>query len=162
MSTKQANWDGLTGLFSILFGLTYGGYAYNMPQPMFGNPLEAIFLPLAISAISIFIGVLLIIKGGITPSIMAVKALLNESPQRKSDRRKIAITCIICFLYALTFEHLGYVISTFFFMFAMLMVTCGSAYWKKGAMIAIIFAGGIFFTFNNLLSVNLPPFPFFN
>lgn len=162
MSTKQPNWDGLTGLFSILFGLAYGGYAYNMPQPMFGNPLEAIFMPLAISVIMLFIGVLLIIKGGITPSVIAIRSLLNEDKQRKNDRKKIAITCVICFFYALSFEHVGYVISTFFFMFAMLMVTCGVSYWKKGAIISIIFAGGIFFTFNDLLSVNLPPFPLFN
>lgn len=162
MSTKQPNWDALTGLFSIVFGLTYGGYAYNMPQPMFGNPLEAIFMPLAIAAIAIFIGILLILKGGITPSILAIRALLNESQQRKSDRRKIAITCVICFFYALTFEHLGYVVSTTLFMFAMLMVTCGLSYWKKGAIISIVFAGSIFITFNDLLAVNLPPFPFFN
>ncbi|MBD1572242.1 tripartite tricarboxylate transporter TctB family protein [Vibrio sp. S17_S38] len=162
MSTKQPNWDALTGLFSIVFGLTYGGYAYNMPLPMFGNPLEAIFMPLAIAAIAIFIGILLILKGGITPSILAIKDLLNESQQRKSDRRKIAITCVICFFYALTFEHLGYVISTTLFMFAMLMVTCGLSYWKKGAIISIVFAGSIFITFNDLLAVNLPPFPFFN
>ena len=162
MSNIKYNWDGLTGLFSIVFGLAYGGYAYSLPQPMFGNPLEAIFLPLAVSAISIFIGVLLILTSGFTPSLLAIKALLNESPQRKSDRRKIAITCIICVLYAMSFEHAGYVISTFLFMFSMLTVTCGKTFWKKSALISIIFAGGIFITFNEMLSVNLPPFPFFN
>ncbi|MFV0574710.1 MAG: tripartite tricarboxylate transporter TctB family protein [Vibrio sp.] len=158
---KQANWDGLTGIFGIGFGLAYGGYAYSLPQPMFGNPLEAIFLPLAISAISIFIGMILLFKGGIMPSINAIQNLINESQDNKKDRRKIAITCVISLLYALLFEHLGYVISTFLFMFAMLMVTCGIDFWKKGALLSIAFAFGIFFTFNNLLSVNLPPFPFF-
>ena len=162
MSNIKPNWDGLTGLFSIVFGLAYGGYAYSLPQPMFGNPLEAIFLPLAVSAIAIFIGILLIATGGVTPSIVAIKALLNESPQRKDDRRKIAITSVICVFYALSFEHAGYVISTFFFMFFMLTVTCGITSWKKSALISIIFAGGIFILFNELLSVNLPPFPFFN
>ncbi|WP_137297531.1 tripartite tricarboxylate transporter TctB family protein [Psychromonas sp. SP041] len=162
MSNIKSNWDGLTGLFSITFGLAYGGYAYSLPQPMFGNPLEAIFLPLAVSAIAIFIGVLLIFTGGISPSIMAIKALLNESSQRKEDRRKIAITCVICIFYAMLFEHAGYVISTSLFMFSTLTVTCGKGFWKKSALISIIFAGGIFITFNELLSVNLPPFPFFN
>ncbi|MEL0659602.1 tripartite tricarboxylate transporter TctB family protein [Psychromonas arctica] len=162
MSNIKSNWDGLTGLFSITFGLAYGGYAYSLPQPMFGNPLEAIFLPLAVSAIAIFIGVLLIFTGGISPSIMAIKALLNESSQRKEDRRKIAITCVICIFYAMLFEHVGYVISTSLFMFSTLTVTCGKDFWKKSALISIIFAGGIFITFNELLSVNLPPFPFFN
>lgn len=162
MSNTKYNWDGLTGLISIAFGLTYGGFAYNLPQPMFGNPLEAIFLPLAVSAIAIFIGILLIITGGITPSIIAIKALLNESPQRKNDRRRIAITCVLCAFYAMLFEHAGYVISTFLFIFSMLMVTCGITFWKKGAVISIAFSGGIFITFNELLSVNLPPFPFIN
>ena len=162
MSNIKSNWDGLTGLFSITFGLAYGGYAYSLPQPMFGNPLEAIFLPLAVSAIAIFIGVLLIFTGGISPSIMAIKALLNESSQRKEDRRKIAITCVICIFYAMLFEHVGYVISTSLFMFSTLTVTCGKSFWKKSALISIIFAVGIFITFNELLSVNLPPFPFFN
>jgi putative tricarboxylic transport membrane protein len=162
VSNIKSNWDGLTGLFSITFGLAYGGYAYSLPQPMFGNPLEAIFLPLAVSGIAIFIGVLLIITGGVTPSIVAIKALLNESSQRKEDRRKIAITCLICFFYAMLFEHVGYVISTSLFMFSTLTVTCGKSFWKKSALISIIFAVGIFITFNELLSVNLPPFPFFN
>lgn len=162
MSTKQANWDGLTGLFSIIFGIAYGGYAYSMPKPMFGNPLEAIFLPLAISAIAIFIGVLLVIKGGIGPSILAVKTLLNEDAQKKNDRRKIAITCLICIFYAMTFEHLGYVVSTSIFMFLMLLVTCGKAFWRKAALISLIFSGSIYIIFNHMLSVNLPPFPFFN
>lgn len=162
MSTIKSNWDGLTGLFSIVFGLAYGGYAYSLPQPMFGNPLEAIFLPLTVSAIAILIGVLLIITGRISPSIVAIKALLNESPQRKNDRKKIAITCVICVFYALLFEHAGYVISTSLFMFSTLTVTCGKHFWKKSALISIVFAGGVFMTFNELLSVNLPPFPFFN
>jgi len=162
MSNIKPNWDGLTGLFSIVFGLSYGGYAYSLPQPMFGNPLEAIFLPLTVSAIAILIGVLLIITGGLAPSIMAVKMLLNESPKRKSDRRKVAITAVICVFYALMFEHAGYVISTSIFMFAMLTVTCGLAFWKKSALISLVFAVSIFITFNEMLSVNLPPFPFFN
>ncbi|MEG3753588.1 tripartite tricarboxylate transporter TctB family protein [Psychromonas arctica] len=162
MSNIKSNWDGLTGLFSIVFGLAYGGYAYSLPQPMFGNPLEAIFLPLTVSAIAIFIGVLLIITGGMAPSIIAVKALLNESPKRKSDRRKVAITAIICVFYAMFFEHAGYVVSTSVFMFAMLTVTCGLVFWKKSLLISLIFAVSIFITFNEMLSVNLPPFPFFN
>lgn len=159
---KTLNWDGLTGLFSITFGLSYGGYAYQLPQPMFGNPLEAIFMPLAISAIAIFIGVLLIIKGGITPSIDAVKAMLHEDQQQKTNRKKIAVTCCICVLYAATFEHLGYILSTFVFMFSMLVVTSGLKQWKQNLVIAVAFSLGVFITFNELLSVNLPPFPFFN
>ncbi|MDP5254691.1 MULTISPECIES: tripartite tricarboxylate transporter TctB family protein [unclassified Vibrio] len=161
-SSERANWDGVTGLFSIAFGCAYGGYALALPQPMFGNPLEAIFMPLAIAAIAIFIGGLLIVKGGLRPSWLAIRSLLNESEQHKNNRRKIAITCVISLIYAATFEHLGYVLSTFVFMFAMLMVTCGAAKWKKNAFIALVFALGVYLIFNQLLAVNLPSFPFIN
>ena len=159
---KNVNWDGATGLFSIAFGGAYGGYALLLPQPMFGNPYEAIFMPLAIAAIAIIIGVLLIIKGGIRPSLSALQALLNESETHKANRRKIALTCLISLVYAATFEHLGYVVSTFIFMFAMLWVTCGGQHWKKSAIIAAAFALGIYGLFNQLLAVNLPSFPFLN
>ncbi|SJL84084.1 tripartite tricarboxylate transporter TctB family protein [Vibrio palustris] len=159
---KTENWDGATGLFSIIFGGAYGGYALALPQPMFGNPYEAIFMPLAIAAIAILIGALLIIKGGIRPSLYAWRALRNESPTLKTNRRKIAVTCLISLGYAATFDHLGYVISTCFFMFAILWVTSGVRHWQRNIIIALAFSLGVYLIFNKLLAVNLPSFPFFN
>lgn len=154
--TQPANWDGLTGVVSILFGLGYGGYAYLLPRPMFGNPWEPIFMPLAIAALTIVIGIMLIINGRIAPSVAAVKEFIAEHAQRKTHRYRIVLSCVAAFVYALIFEHAGYMVSTGLFMFAMLLITSGVGAWKRSLLIAVLFSTGIYFIFSELLAINLP------
>lgn len=158
--TVRPNWDAFTGLFGVGFGIVYGIMAYNIPRAAFGNPLDPIYFPLGIAAISILIGVLLLVKSNFKASVMAYKELINEDDVKKNDRRRILYTCIISVGYAMLFEHLGYVISTFLFMFSMLTITSGKQSWLKNIIIAIIFAIGVFFIFSTLLSISLPPLPF--
>ena len=154
------NWDAFTGLFAVAFGLIYGYMAYSMPRAAFGNPLDPIYFPLGISAISILIGILLLVKSDFKASIQAYKNLINEDEVKKNDRRRILYTCIISVAYALLFEHLGYVISTFMFMFAMQTITSGKESWKKSIIIGLLFSVGVYFVFSTLLSISLPPMPF--
>lgn len=162
MENKNArpNWDALTGLFTVVFGLVYGYMSYSLPRAAFGNPLEPLYFPLGVSAVAIFIGILLLVKSDFKLSIQAYKNLINEDSVKKKDRRRILYTCITCIGYALTFEHLGYVISTMIFMFCVLTITSGIKEWKKSILIAVIFAIGVFFVFNILLSISLPQLPF--
>ncbi|WP_417212671.1 tripartite tricarboxylate transporter TctB family protein, partial [Acinetobacter venetianus] len=110
MSNKKSHWDGLTGIFSMAFGLIYGFYAYNLPQPMFGNPLEAMFMPLAISIVAMIIGFLLIIKVGVRKTIASLQKLISSTGENHSSKYKIIFSCVISILYALLFEHIGYVL----------------------------------------------------
>jgi len=162
MNSKNVrpNWDAFTGLFSVAFGLIYGSHAYTMPRAMFGNPMDPIYFPLGIAALAIFIGVLLLLKSNFKASILALKNIINEDATKKNDRRRIFYTCIISVAYALLFEHLGYVISTFLFMSAMITITSGAVDWKKSMIVALIFSVAVFFIFNTLLAVSLPPLPF--
>ncbi|MDG3085620.1 tripartite tricarboxylate transporter TctB family protein [Vibrio hannami] len=158
--TIRPNWDAFTGLFGVGFGLVYGIMAWTMPRAAFGNPMDPIYFPLGVAAISILIGVLLLAKSNIKASIMAYKDLINEDEVKKGDRRRILYTCLISIGYAVLFEHLGYVISTFLFMFSMLTITSGKESWLKSSVIALFFAVGVFFIFSTLLSISLPPLPF--
>ena len=156
----RPNWDAFTGLFGVAFGLIYGFMSYSMPRAAFGNPMDPIYFPLGISAISLLIGILLLVKSDFKASVLAYKNLLNEDDSRKNDRRRILYTCMISVGYALLFEHLGYVISTFLFMFSMLTITSGKESWKKSIIIALLFSFGVYFVFSTLLSISLPPMPF--
>ncbi|MFC1236535.1 tripartite tricarboxylate transporter TctB family protein [Vibrio sp. DW001] len=162
MNSKNVrpNWDAFTGLFSVAFGLIYGGQAYTMPRAMFGNPMDPIYFPLGIATLAILIGVLLLVKSNFKASIMAFTNIINEDSVKKNDRKRIFYTCIISVAYALLFEHLGYVISTFLFMSAMLTITSGRSGWKMSIVVALVFSVAIFFIFNTLLAVSLPPLPF--
>ncbi|WED23940.1 tripartite tricarboxylate transporter TctB family protein [Vibrio sp. JC009] len=158
--TVRPNWDAFTGLFGVGFGLIYGYMSYSMPRAAFGNPMDPIYFPLGISAISILIGILLLVKSDFKASVMAWTDLINEDEVKKNDRRRILYTCIISVGYALVFEHLGYVISTFLFMIAMLTITSGKETMVKNAIIAVLFSVGVYFVFSTLLSISLPPLPF--
>lgn len=154
------NWDAFTGLFAIGFGVIYGYMSYSMPRAAFGNPMDPIYFPLGVSVISFLIGVLLLVKSNFSASVQAYKNLINEDATKKNDRRRILYTCLLSVGYALIFEHLGYVISTFLFMVVMMTITSGKDMWKKSVVISLLFAVGVYFIFNTLLSISLPPLPF--
>ncbi len=156
----RPNWDAFTGLFSIAFGLIYGTYAWFMPRPMFGNPMDPIYFPLGVAAVALIVGICLLVKSDFRAAKAALSELLNEDDAKKGDRKKILYTCLISIGYALLFYPLGYVISTFLFMAAMLTITSGFEAWKTSVIVALIFAVSVYFIFAELLAVSLPALPF--
>ncbi|WP_159652600.1 tripartite tricarboxylate transporter TctB family protein [Vibrio atypicus] len=156
----RPNWDAFTGIFSIGFGLIYGGMTYAMPRAAFGNPLDPVYFPMGVAVLAIFIGCILLAKSNIKASIQAYVDLINEDEVKKFDRKRILYTCIVSIGYALLFDPLGYVISTFMFLFAMLTITSGIQEWKKSTLVALAFSVSVFFIFSTLLSISLPPLPF--
>ncbi|GAB2651375.1 tripartite tricarboxylate transporter TctB family protein [Vibrio panuliri] len=156
----RPNWDAFTGIFSIGFGLIYGGMTYAMPRAAFGNPLDPVYFPMGVAVLSIIVGGILLAKSNIKASIQAWVDLINEDEIKKFDRKRIFYTCLVSIGYALVFDPLGYVISTFMFLFAMLSITSGLSEWKKSAAIALAFSVTVFFIFNTLLAISLPPLPF--
>lgn len=154
------NWDGLTGLVFVVFGLIYGYFVHNTPKASFGNAMDPLYFPYGIAILFIFLGSILIIKGGINPSILAIKDFLYEDAIKKRDRRKVLYTCIISVAYALTFDYLGYVISTCLFMLAVLSLINGLASWKVNIAVSLIFSVFIYYLFAKLLGISLPSLPF--
>ncbi|HAS61478.1 MAG TPA: tripartite tricarboxylate transporter TctB family protein [Vibrio sp.] len=154
------NWDAFTGIFSIGFGLIYGGMTYAMPRAAFGNPLDPLYFPMGVAVLSVIVGCILLAKSNFKASVQAWVNLINEDETKKFDRKRILYTCMVSIGYALVFDTLGYVISTFMFLFAMLIITSGLSEWKKNALVAATFAVSVFFIFNTLLAISLPPLPF--
>jgi len=155
-----ANWDAVTGLSSVLFGLIYGLAAWNMPRAAFGNPMDPLYFPLGIAGLAVLVGVILVAKSNFNASIQAVKNLLAASKTEKNNRKRILYTCLAAVGYAILFDRLGYVLSTFFFMFAMLTITSGWRRWRRSVVVAILFSVCIYLIFSTLLNVSLPPLPF--
>ncbi|MGF1695481.1 tripartite tricarboxylate transporter TctB family protein [Vibrio kyushuensis] len=156
----RPNWDAFTGLFSIAFGLIYGGMTYAMPRAAFGNPLDPLYFPAGVAILTLIVGVILLLRSNMKASIQAYVNLINEDETKKYDRKRILYTCIVSIGYAMIFDTLGYVISTFLFMFAMLTITGGKEVWKRSTVVALVFAVTVFFIFSTLLSISLPPLPF--
>mgnify|MGYP001123945697 CR=1 FL=1 len=160
MKEQSPNWDSFTGLVSIAFGTIYGIATWNMPRAAFGNAMDPLYFPLGVAGVAVVIGIILFAKSNFSASIQALKNLLAEDTIKKKDRRRVLYTCLVGVGYALIFERLGYVISTFVFMFAMLTITSGWQRWLRSLIVALLFSCCIFFVFSTLLSVSLPPLPF--
>ncbi len=160
MKELNSNWDSFTGLFSIAFGLIYGIATWTMPRAAFGNAMDPLYFPLGVAGVAVFIGAIMLVKSNFAASVQAMKNLLAEDNTKKIDRRRVLYTCLIGVGYALIFDRLGYIISTFLFMFAMQTITSGWQRWLRSLIVAILFSCCIYFVFSTLLSVSLPPLPF--
>ncbi len=153
---KEKNFDALTGFVSLVFGLAYAFMVSQTPKANFGDPNAHLYFPYGIAFLFIILGLLLLIKGGIKPSINAVKSLLNEDAVKKQDRKRVLYTCILSLGYALGFEHLGYVLSTSIFMFLVLALMNGLKAWKINITISLLFSFTVFLIFSKFLGISLP------
>ena len=67
---------------------------------------------------------------------------------------------VLSILYALIFDHVGYVLATILFLEGVMMVFNGVKAWKLNTLVAVIFSVFIYVLFYRVLGVYLPPLPF--
>ena len=88
--------------------------------------------------------------------------LKDKSPSKKEGKleyKKFLKIFASLVLYALLIEPLGYVISTFMFLFAGFQ-TMEKGKYLTSAIIAAAFAGGIYYFYVEIFLGTLPPLPF--
>ncbi|MCX7781141.1 MAG: tripartite tricarboxylate transporter TctB family protein [Negativicutes bacterium] len=94
--------------------------------------------------------------------INLVQAIRSKVPDKKEtglEYKKFFIILVSLLLYALLIEPLGYVISTFIFLFVGFQ-TMEKGEYLKSALIAAAFAGGIYYLYVEVAMGVLPGFPF--
>ncbi|MEL7635878.1 MULTISPECIES: tripartite tricarboxylate transporter TctB family protein [Sporomusa] len=108
-------------------------------------------------ALPSFLAVILIILS----TVNLIAALRSKTPdkQEKLEYKKFFIIFISLLLYALLIEPLGYVISTFLFLFAGFQ-TMERGKYLHSAIIAALFSGGIYYFYVEIFLGVLPPLPF--
>ena len=77
----------------------------------------------------------------------------------KLEYRKFLVAFVSLVLYAVLLEPLGYVISTFLFLFVGFQNMEKGGY-LKSALIAAAFAGGVYYLYVEIAQGVLPPLPF--
>lgn len=88
----------------------------------------------------------------------AIKAN-KPAKAEKLEHKRFVIVLISLLLYALLLEPLGYVISTFLFLFAGFQNMEKGGY-LKSALIAAAFSGGVYYLYVEIAQGVLPPLPF--
>lgn len=82
----------------------------------------------------------------------------NDS-ESKANKKSFLIILGAALLYVLLFEKVGYLISTFGFLFVAFQAL-DKTKWINSLIIAALFTGTIYFGFVNILGGNLPGLPF--
>lgn len=137
----------------ILFGVIYLVLTINIPKSNIGDPNSPMYFPM-------LAGLLLL--------IMSVIYFFQEFKKRHEtftafsqlfERRtfmRIVITIVLTIIYALTFESLGFLISTIIFLGAIMFLINGYKRWLQNILVTVIFSGIAWYTFAQLLNVSLP------
>lgn len=154
------NMQVIANLFFLVLGLAYGAGALALPDALFGNPWEPKVYPLIISG------------GMILVSIFLMSAELRKQKAGKAEEKVefrignegkiVAFVSVLSILYMLIFEPLGYIISTFLFIEAIMLYISKGKKMLVPTLIAVLFAVGVYFLFGKVLAITLPPTPFLN
>lgn len=159
VSTKKNDYNALTSLVVMAFGLVYTIASYMLPRAAIGNANDPIYFPLSLGILLVITGALLFIKSDKTQILASLHAMRNKSDKDKQVTRMVFATCFFGIVYGLTFEHLGFVLSTFIFMMGALWITNKNK-WLKNSIISAVFSITIFAIFNYALGIPLPGLPF--
>lgn len=150
----------LTGIVSIILGVVYSIQAYNLPRATVGKPMSPILFPLGLGALLVIFGIILLVQQILKGKL---KIQGDNKPKEKGfsySAKLIGYTCVVSIIYALLFERIGFVFSTFLFMQAVLMVVNGKMKWKTNTMVSAFFSIGIYVVFAKLFGISLPITPF--
>lgn len=159
---KKADFDFLSGGISVVFGLIYGIMSYNLKRSPMGDPLAPSIFPLMLAAGMVLFGLALMLKSDMTSTKRAF-ALIKEKTTENDilSRKMIIMTVAAAIFYAMVYEHLGYVISTFFFVGFIMMVLDRKKI-RRNIIISLIFSVLVYYVFFYLLGISLPMTPILN
>ena len=148
----------ITGLIAVLLGVLYTAQSWTLPRATVGNPIGPILFPLILGGGMTILGGMLLVQeyhrikktqGG------EKKVSLSLTMYGKS----ILIVTVFCIFYVALFERIGYVLSTFLFLGAVLLLFNGREKWKISVLIALCFSVGVYVLFGSVLSIQLPRMP---
>lgn len=145
--------DRLTGIVSLVIGVTYFLATTQLPTTAVADPIGPRAYPYIVSVGMIIVGLLLVLKRD--PLTEKNRAVIFDLSKEKELVIDIALTCVAGLVFGLILEPLGYLIATFLFMTAMMFITNGLRY-AYNALIGVVFAATTYVLFFVLLEVSLP------
>jgi putative tricarboxylic transport membrane protein len=141
----------------MIFGMAYGVQAIGLPRAPIGNPMAPIYFPMGLAILMIFFGALLFF-------FEARKGLNSDDKAKRpkfqfASMKLILIVIALCLLYTVTFDRLGFVLSTMIFLMAMLTFINGKERTLMNAVITVCYSVGMWYVFVNVFQLALPPSP---
>ncbi|WP_130890468.1 tripartite tricarboxylate transporter TctB family protein [Fusobacterium varium] len=153
MGNKSLNWeskDTILGIIMLLCGTVYGILVLQIPGTR-SQLFDSRFVPSLISVLIIAVGVLQTGRGLKTPK--------GEAEKKDFDTKTVVCTFALIALYILLYSGIGFIITTFVFLFLEMNILTPS-YVKKNQIvyliISLLFSVGIYYLFYFGFSIFLP------
>ncbi len=143
-------------LLFLLLGLIYTTATLLLPDASVGRPFEPKIFPLILGIAMIALSLGLLVREVMTEENKSRSAVPFY---RETGFARIMLTCLFSVIYALLFDKIGYVLSTFLFLELELLIFNGPKNWKINTLVAIAFSLFIYIVFSKLLGVYLPLTP---
>lgn len=140
-------------IFFIIVSILFLIASLNLPEAQLGDPDQAMYFPAIISAFLLFISILLLIKE------WKANGKANEELKLLFSKRNLPLiigVIVASLIYTAIFEMLGFLLSTFLFLGAILFLINGWKKWIVNLSVAIIFSFAAWYGFGELLNVSLP------
>jgi putative tricarboxylic transport membrane protein len=143
----------VTGLVSLVLGIIYFFATRNLPDSAVADPIGPKAFPYIIATGMIIVGLILSLKQ--EQLTEKNRAVIFDLKTEKGLMIDIGYTCLAGIIFGLILEPVGYLISTFLFMTAMMFITNGRRI-VYNISIGLLFAVTTYVLFFVLLEVSLP------
>ncbi|GAK11762.1 tripartite tricarboxylate transporter TctB family protein [Geomicrobium sp. JCM 19039] len=140
-------------VFFIVISIALAILTLQLPHAQLGNPYGPMYFPLVVSAGLFVFSVIDLVKvrQHFDTENDDLKALL-----KKETIYTLGIILALCLLYTLIFERLGFFISTFIFLAALMFFLNGKKRWLLNLIVTVVVAGSSWYVFSYLLEISLP------
>lgn len=153
MSEKKLNWnskDSQLGILMLIIGVVYGIMVIQIPGTA-SQLFDSRFVPGLVSVLIIIVGVLQLGRGLQKP--------VEAKEEKEFDTKTVIATFVLIAAYILLYSSVGFIITTFVFLFLEMNILTPSYVNKNQIVylgISLIFSVGIYYLFYYGFSIFLP------
>jgi putative tricarboxylic transport membrane protein len=142
--------DRYSSIIFALIGALFVVESRNISTSAYGSQVGPNLFPMGLGSLLILLSIRLFFE--------SMKGQAGERQSSPLQYKRFLIILASTVLYAFFLEEIGYVIGTFLFLLVGFRVM-GSTSWWKSALIAMLFSGGVYYIFVEILQGTLPGFP---
>ena len=143
----------ITGIFSIVIGAVYLVMTLHLKKPALGDRIGPRLFPILIAICMMLCGLLLLLAD-FRSKIKAYVKIDFES--NREVYIKITATIVLGILYGMIIETVGYVISSFLFVFVIMLVINNFSKVIESLLVSLGFSIISFVVFFTILHLSLP------
>ena len=146
--------DRIAGVIFLLLGILFIIESQKISESAYGSVVGPSVVPTGLGILLILLSVRLVSD--------PFKYKTDEKGQKKEEfqYKKFGIILASTIIYIILLEHLGYVLSTFLFLFAAFQ-TMEQGKWIRSIIIASLFSFSVYYIFAEFLGGTLPRFSLF-